>query len=126
MRHRALVHSAGPKGAGKTTLIERLLEARVAFAACVRAVRDRKAREPQESAPEDHDELGRYRRSGARTVALYRFRDPDLEAFYSTAFMERYSEAVLIEGNQARSTCTNRWWTQPRSPSAGGRVSRDA
>lgn len=38
MFHRALVHVAGPEGAGKTTFTERLLEARAAFAVCVRAV----------------------------------------------------------------------------------------
>lgn len=32
MRERALIHVAGPAGAGKTTFIERLLDAEVAFA----------------------------------------------------------------------------------------------
>jgi Ni2+-binding GTPase involved in maturation of urease and hydrogenase len=44
------VNAAGPVGAGKTTFIERQLDAEVAFAICVRAERDAKLRKEQESA----------------------------------------------------------------------------
>lgn len=64
MFRRALVHVAGPEGAGKTTFTERLLEARAAFAACVRAVADRSVKEPVESDPSDHPELNRGTASG--------------------------------------------------------------
>lgn len=99
MRERALVHVAGPVSAGKTTFIERLLDAEVAFAICVRAQRDPKLRKEQESAPKNHAELRRYREAGASAVALYRFAEPSMDAFFTSAFMQDYSEAVFIEGD---------------------------
>ena len=99
MRERALIHAAGPAGAGKTTFIERLLDAEVAFALCVRTERDPKLREELESAPKAHAELRRYREAGASAVALYRFAEPSMDAFFTTAFMQDYSEAVFIEGD---------------------------
>jgi molybdopterin-guanine dinucleotide biosynthesis protein len=50
MRLRAVIHVAGSQGAGKTTLIERLLEAEVALAICLRTERDSTLRKRQESA----------------------------------------------------------------------------
>jgi len=99
MRERALIHAAGPAGAGKTTFIERLLDAEVAFAICVRTERDPKLRKELESAPKAHAELRRYREAGASAVALYRFAEPSMDAFFTTAFMQDYSEAVFIEGD---------------------------
>ncbi len=99
MRERALIHAAGPVSAGKTTFIERLLDAEVAFAICVRAKRDPKLRKEQESAPKTHAELRRYREAGASAVALYRFAEPSMDAFFTSAFMQDYSEAVFIEGD---------------------------
>jgi len=99
MRERALIHAAGPAGAGKTTFIERLLDAEVAFAICVRTERDPKLRKELESAPKAHAELRRYREAGASAVALYRFAEPSMDAFFAAAFMQDYSEAVFIEGD---------------------------
>jgi len=99
MRERALIHVAGPVGAGKTTFIERLLDAEVAFAICVRAEHNPTLRNEQESAPKSHAELRRYREAGASAVALYRFAAPSADAFFTTAFMQDYSEAVFIEGD---------------------------
>lgn len=99
MRERALIHVAGPAGAGKTTFIERMLDAEVAFAICVRAQRDPKLRKEQESAPRTHAELRRYREAGASATALYRFAEPSMDAFFTSAFMQEYSEAVFIEGD---------------------------
>ena len=96
MIERALVHVAGPAGAGKTTFIERLLDAQVAFAISVRAERDVKLRKERESAPKNHAELRRYRDAGATAVALYRFLQ---YAFYDSEVMQDYSEAVFIEGD---------------------------
>ena len=99
MRERALVHVAGPVSAGKTTFIERLLDAEVAFAICVRAQRDPKLHKEQEAAPKTHAELRRYREAGASAVALYRFAESSMDAFFTSAFMQDYSEAVFIEGD---------------------------
>jgi hypothetical protein len=99
MRERALIHVAGPVAAGKTTFVERLLNAEVAFAICVRAERDPKLRKEQESAPKSHAELRRYREAGASAVALYRFAEPNPDAFFMSEFMQDYSEAVFIEGD---------------------------
>lgn len=99
MRQRALVHVAGPQGAGKTTLIERLLRADLALAICVRAERDAKLRKEHEAAPRAHPELRRYRDAGATAVALYAFPEVDLDTFYMSDVMQDYSEAVYIEGD---------------------------
>ena len=65
VRARALLHVAGPLGAGKTAFIERLLDAEVAFAICVRTEQDAKLRKEHESASKTHVELRRYREAGA-------------------------------------------------------------
>lgn len=99
MRARALVHVTGPVDGGKTTFIERLLDAEVAFAVCVRCDRDTKLRTEQVSAPKNHAELRRYRKAGAAAVALYRFAEPNTDAFFMSSVMEDYSEAAFIEGD---------------------------
>jgi hypothetical protein len=99
MRERALIHVAGPIGAGKTSFIERLLDAEVAFAICVRAEHDAKLRKEQESAPKSHAELGRYCDAGASAVARYRFAEPSGDAFFTSDVMQDYSEVVFIEGD---------------------------
>ena len=100
MRARALVHIAGPDGAGKTTFVEALLRARNGMIAiCVRAQRDTRLRREAESAPRSHSELRRYRAAGASAVALYRFPAPHGDAFFMSDVMQDYSEVVLIEGD---------------------------
>lgn len=99
MRSRSLLHVAGPVGAGKTTFIERLLEAEVAFAICIRGERESKLRKEQESNPRSHAELRRYRKAGAAAVALYRFGVQDTDAFFVGSVMQNYSEAAIIEGD---------------------------
>lgn len=99
MRERALVHVDGPHRAGKTTFIERVLGAEVAFTLCVRAVHDAALRKGQVSAPKSHPELRRYRDASAAEVALYRFAERDVDAFFTSDFMQEYSEAVFIEGD---------------------------
>ena len=100
MRERALIHVAGPKGAGKTTFIEALLRAGVGPAICLRAERDPKLRKERESSPKKDGELRRYREAGASDVAVYRFPEPSTDAFFMTAVMQNYSTAVLIEGDR--------------------------
>lgn len=102
MISRALIHVTGPGSAGKTAFIERLLDAQVAHAICVRAVRDATQREERESSPKGHPELRRYRAAGVSGAALYRFAEPSRDAFYSADFMnflKVHPEAVLIEGD---------------------------
>ena len=99
MRCRALIHVAGPKGAGKTALIERLLSARLGLALCVRAERDADLRTEKSTAPATHAELRRYRQAGAASVVRYRFGTPSTDAFFSSDAMQDYSELVVIEGD---------------------------
>ena len=99
MRERALVHVGGPRDAGKTTFVERVLDAEVAFTLCVRAVHDAALRKEQASAPKSQPELRRYRDAGAAEVALYRFAERNVDAFFMSDFMQEYSEAVFIEGD---------------------------
>lgn len=99
MRERALVHVAGPAGAGKTTLIERLLDAQVAFALCVRGERDPKVRQEQESSPKAHPELRRYRGAGACDVALYRFSEPSMDEFFMDKGYDGIERAQVVVVN---------------------------
>ena len=99
MIERALIHVAGPPGGGKTTLIEQLLAAE-SGASCVRALQDTSLGRERESAPKSHPELRRYWAAGAESVALYRFGEFNLEAFYDTRVME-LSVVMLIEGDFA-------------------------
>jgi hypothetical protein len=101
MRQRALVHVAGPTGAGETSFVEALLRGVDEPVICVRAERDDSLRVPRESAPKTAGELRRYLGAGASAVARYCFpathADPD--AFFMMDFMQDYSTAVIIEGD---------------------------
>lgn len=101
MRERALIHVAGPKRAGKTELIERVLESAGEMILAARCVWDDRLRQAQETAPKAHPELRRYRHAGATGAALFAFPGNDIgsDAFFVTRLMEDYSKAVLLEGD---------------------------
>jgi hypothetical protein len=101
MIERALIHFAGPDGAGKTTLIAHLLGKLGHSVAAARCIRDDRLREPKETVPKSHPELNAYRAAGADPVALYRFPSShaDWDAIYATDLMSQYSAAVLLEGD---------------------------
>lgn len=102
MRERALVHVAGPKGAGKTTFIERLLDGAGEWILAARCVRDDSLRRSRETAPKAHPELRRYREAGAAGAALFAFPESDIgsDEFFVTQLMEDYSKAVVLEGDK--------------------------
>ena len=104
MIERSFVHVASPSGSGKTTFIERLLEANVAYAIWVRGVFDGALPRSSPgrtlvSSPKDSAELRRYRDSGVPNAVLYRFAEPGTDAFFISDFMMDYSTAVFIEGD---------------------------
>jgi hypothetical protein len=102
VRHRALVHVAGPPAAGKTTFVEAVLaHAGQSVIIAARCRRDDALTKPQESRPKTDPELGRYRSAGAVAVARYDFPDAGdaHDSFFVTGFMENYSDAVLLEGD---------------------------
>jgi GTPase SAR1 family protein len=104
MRERALVHVAGPAGAGKTAFVEALiadLRDRGDPVLAARCVRDDRLRAPRETAPKAHPELRRYLEAGATGAALFAFpeKDETWDAFFVTHLMEDYSEAVALEGD---------------------------
>jgi hypothetical protein len=104
MRERALIHVAGPAGAGKTVFVETLiadLGDRGAFVLAARCVRDGRLHAPRETAPKTHPELRRYLAAGATGAALFAFPEEDdaSDAFFMTRLMEDYSEAVVLEGD---------------------------
>ncbi|OGF04723.1 MAG: hypothetical protein A2W00_09520 [Candidatus Eisenbacteria bacterium RBG_16_71_46] len=102
MIQRAFLLVTGPAGAGKTTLIEHLLRPELRTVIVARCIRDDALRKPEEATPRNHRELRRYRRAGAASAVEYRFpaSHADFDAFYSTRFMEEYSEGVVLEGDR--------------------------
>lgn len=104
MIERALIHVAGPTGAGKTTLIEHLLRyaCRSRSLLAARCIRDDRLRTPTEVRPKASTELRRYRQAGASNAVLYRFPNShaDADAFYASHLMEDFSEGVLLEGDR--------------------------
>jgi molybdopterin-guanine dinucleotide biosynthesis protein len=102
VRARALIRVAGPRGAGKTTFIERVLEGAGEWILAARCVRDDSLRALRETAPKAHPELRRYRKAGATGAAFLTFpeRDVGSEAFFVTRLMEDCSKAVLLEGDK--------------------------
>jgi hypothetical protein len=67
VRLRSIIHVAGPRGVGKTALIEGLLRAEVALATCARGERDPKQRGGRESA-------SRVRKAERRLASRFRSR----------------------------------------------------
>jgi len=98
---RAIIHVAGPAGSGKTTFVEAILSASDAAILAARCVRDDSLRRPSETRPKAHAELRRYRQAGASGVAVFAFSKGDLGsgAFFTTALMSDYSQAVILEGD---------------------------
>jgi hypothetical protein len=101
MRERALIHVAGPQGAGKTTFLERILGSAGEWILAARCTRDDSLREARETEPKAHPELRRYRDAGATGAALFAFPENDVgsDAFFLTRLMEDYSKGVLLEGD---------------------------
>jgi hypothetical protein len=97
---RSLIHVFGPKGGGKTTLIERLVEFdRSKLIAAVRCERDERLDSFEENAGKNHPEIRRYLQAGTSDVTHIRFPKPDADEFYSTDLMMSYFRAALIEGD---------------------------
>jgi len=102
VRQRALIHIGGPPRAGKTTFIETALASageRMIIAARCRL--DDSLSQPRESIPKTDPELRRYLAAGACAAARYSFPAGDVahDAFFMTSFMENYSNAVFLEGD---------------------------
>ncbi len=101
MRERAVIHVAGPRGAGKTTFIEAILGDTGAFVLAARCIRDDALRQSRETAPRAHPELRRYREAGATGAGLFAFPEADIgsDAFFVRRLMEDYSQAAVLEGD---------------------------
>jgi hypothetical protein len=95
MIERTIISVDGPSGSGKTAFVEHLLRASDRWIQAVRCHREPDLREPRESAPAGHPELKRYRAAGAAGATVYRFPEPDLDAFCCARFMEDPSDVVL-------------------------------
>jgi hypothetical protein len=102
VRARALLHVAGPQGAGKTTFVEAILgNAGGGPILAARCVRDGSLRRSREAAPSSHPELRRYRAAGASGATLFTFPQSEAgsDAFFTTRLMEDFSEATILEGD---------------------------
>lgn len=101
MRECALIHIAGPEGAGKTTFAEAILGSTDMFVLAARCRRDDSLRHSRESNPKAHRELERYREAGASGTALFEFpqHEAGSDAFFETDLMTDVSQAVLLEGD---------------------------
>jgi hypothetical protein len=76
MIRRAVLHVAGPPGAGKTTFVTRLLAAVPEMALCMRARREPRLRRERVTSPKGDPELRRYREAGAGHAVRYDFPAP--------------------------------------------------
>jgi molybdopterin-guanine dinucleotide biosynthesis protein len=101
LRQRAFIHFAGPEGAGKTTLIETVLQRVDPPILVARCRRDDHLAEPEESSPRTDPELRRYLEAGADGVALFTFPEAatTTDDFFMTGLMAEYSRAVVLEGD---------------------------
>jgi len=101
MIERSFIHIEGPTGAGKTTLVERIIAAnRARILLAARCERDDGLRRPVEAHESGDEELARYRGAGAEAAMRFRFpKGTDPEAFFMTELMEEYSRGVIIEGD---------------------------
>ncbi len=100
MRQRAIIHVAGPEGAGKTTFIETVLQRVDPPILVARCHRDDRLAEPKETSARTEPELRRYLEAGADGVALFTFPEapPTTDDFFMTDLMAEYSRAVVLEG----------------------------
>ena len=99
MIERTIISVDGPPGSGKTTFAEHLLRAADRCIQAVRCHREPDLDEPCEASPAGHPELERYRSAGADGATVYRFLEPDTDAFYCSHFMVDPSDVVL-EGDR--------------------------
>lgn len=85
MRQSAIIHVAGPYGAGKTTFIESVLQRVDPPILVSRCRRDNRLAEPKGTSPRTEPELRRYRQAGAGGVALFTY--PEAGATTDDFFM---------------------------------------
>lgn len=123
MRERALIHVAGPAGAGKTAFIEALLAEGHALILAARCRRDDGLHQPQETAPSAHPELRRYRQAGATGSALFAFprHNVRFDDFFMTDLMTDYSQAVVLEGDNPLGSADLQVFVAP-PPDSGERL----
>jgi hypothetical protein len=97
---RAYVHVAGPKGAGKTALVDAILRSFDGLTIVVRCERDDRLSSAKESKGARDAEVRRYREAGATGAARLRFPGEDEgDSFFTSDVMNDYSNAVVIEGD---------------------------
>jgi hypothetical protein len=101
LRQRAIIHVAGPEGAGKTTFIETVLQRVDPPILVARCRRDDRLAEPKETSARREPELRRYLHAGAAGVALFAFPEAatTTDDFFMTDLMAEYSRAVVLEGD---------------------------
>ncbi len=122
VRQRALIHVGGREGAGKTTFIEAALaNEHEHMIIAVRCRRDDSLSQPRESLGETDPELSRHLAAGACDAARYTFPPGDdaHDAFFMTSFMNNYSNAVVLEGDNPISHADLAVYIAPAS---GGRL----
>ena len=98
---RALIHVGGPEGAGKTALVEAILNGVDGLFIAARCLRNASLKRIREEAGTACPELRRYREAGACDVARLTFPmgyDAH-DAFFQSDLMGGYSEATILEGD---------------------------
>lgn len=126
MIERAYVHVTGPKGSGKTTLVEAILAAFDGPTITVRCRRKDDLAESVESAHPRDAELRRYREAGASGAACFEFpgEEEDGDGFFCSNVMSDYSKAVLIEGDCPIQYVDVEVFVAPPLPAGGALVRR--
>ena len=102
--HRPLIHVGGPPGAGKTAFVASMLAVHDEEAfIVVRARRDTSLPAPRVtfrvSDVERDPELRRYLDADAMTAVGYAFGSASVDDFFMAEFMQEYSTAIIIEGD---------------------------
>jgi len=115
MIQRAIIHVAGPPGAGKTSFVEHLLHGIDQEVLAARCRRDASRRQPREASPMTDRELRRYREAGAVGAAMFTFPADGVvtDDFYMTRLMGEDSQAVVVEGDSPLEAVDLRVYVSP-------------
>ncbi len=108
MIQRAIIHVAGPPGAGKTSFVEHLLHGIDQEVLAARCRRDASRRHPREASPMTDRELRRYR-AGAVGAAMFTFPFPADGVVADDLYMTRLMGRIRRRSSSRATAPLKRW-----------------